>query len=137
MPIGGLCRGYGALMGTSSKVKLPVQPCFWSTLLGKLLKQRELRSTVVYSVFQSYCYSLCCATYTLLNFSSRCSTLAYQLELCRGWKWYVGCLGGMTARLICCCSAHSYAKVLARRRQGATRACLVRQARLVVLTACT
>ena len=78
-----------------------------STSLGKLLKQWDRACQLRIQCFEGIDTS-CCANYTLLNSSSLCSTTAQQLELCCGWKWYVGRLGGMLARLTCCRLAHLY-----------------------------
>ena len=82
---------------------------FWLTSFGKLLKQWECAHWLCSSVSKPLSFSLLCYLYATLLWLPVIHIGLIKLELCRGWKWYVGSLGGMIARLIQRYSAHSYA----------------------------
>ena len=94
--------------GSFLRVYLTSMTLLRSTLLGKLLKQQDRAHQLCIQCFEAI-DTPCCTNYMLLNSSSQCSMMAQQLELCRGWKWYVGRLGEMLARLTCCRLVHLYA----------------------------
>ena len=106
MTIGGLRGGYHALMGTSPGVTVLAQPCFRLTVPGMLLKQWDNAAQLYVLYFKAIFTLFVVLDYMLLNSSSRFSLLVQQLELYRGWKWYVGRLGeGTCLNCLTNCSA--------------------------------
>ena len=66
---------------------------FWLTSFGKLLKQWECTHRLYISVLKPLSFSLLCYLYANLLWLPVIHVGLIELELCRGWKKYVGHFG--------------------------------------------